>query len=306
VTSWDIEDFKRLEYVTEGDPATGIARRWKVISFPCPPEQWPSLVGDPQFSVYDFLEKDPAQAYRDLVTDTIRNRAGEIITIQTRERLSVWQAEAFNRGNEYDESNHTEINTIQRVGERDTVINGELMTYGLYEARIKSLNPAVPLYIAVTAFDYGYYQRDFDPLESSQSSNSKYARFIYTPDIVVDSGLRVSVYPNPYKTIYTSASGERTTYYREGYEGRGIYEFADQDRRIHFINLPDTATIRIWSLDGDLIREIHHPDPFLTTYPSAVGWDLISRNVQAVTSGIYIWRVDSELGSQVGKLVIIK
>jgi hypothetical protein len=37
-----------------------------------------------------------------------------------------------------------------------------------------------------------------------------------------------------------------------------------------------------------------------------VGWDLISRNVQAVTSGIYIWRVDSELGTQTGKLVIIK
>jgi hypothetical protein len=37
-----------------------------------------------------------------------------------------------------------------------------------------------------------------------------------------------------------------------------------------------------------------------------LGWDLVTRNTQAVTSGIYIWRVDSRLGSQVGKLVIIK
>ncbi|MEW5701925.1 MAG: hypothetical protein AB1792_06830 [Candidatus Zixiibacteriota bacterium] len=59
-------------------------------------------------------------------------------------------------------------------------------------------------------------------------------------------------------------------------------------------------------MDGDLIRKILHPDPFLTTYPSIVGWDLISRNTQAVVSGIYIWRVDSRLGRQIGKLVIIK
>ncbi len=80
----------------------------------------------------------------------------------------------------------------------------------------------------------------------------------------------------------------------------------EQERRVWFANLPDTATIRIYSLDGDLIREIEHPDKHLTRYSSVVGWDLISRNTQAITSGIYIWRVDSRLGSQVGKIVIIK
>jgi hypothetical protein len=64
--------------------------------------------------------------------------------------------------------------------------------------------------------------------------------------------------------------------------------------------------VEIYSLDGDLIRRINHPDPFLTRYNSAVGWDLVSRNTQAVVSGIYIWRVTSRLGEQVGKLVIIK
>ncbi|GAB4323949.1 MAG: hypothetical protein Kow0074_16470 [Candidatus Zixiibacteriota bacterium] len=39
---------------------------------------------------------------------------------------------------------------------------------------------------------------------------------------------------------------------------------------------------------------------------SSVGWDLVTRNVQAAVSGIYIWKVDSRLGSQTGKLVIIK
>ncbi|MEW5875261.1 MAG: T9SS type A sorting domain-containing protein [Candidatus Zixiibacteriota bacterium] len=306
VTSWDIEDFKRLEYVTEGSPSTGITRRWRVISYPFPPDEWPELLGDPEFNVYDWLTQDPDYAYRDTITDTTYNVAGEIVRIAARERLSIWTAEAFNRGNEYDEAGYREYNVIQRVGERDTVVDGVTMTYGVYEARLENLNPAVPMYVAITAFDYGDYLRDFDPLESSQSANSQYAHFIYTPDIVMDSGLGVSVYPNPYKVVYTAADGERTTYYREGYEGLGIEKFKEQDRRIWFVNLPEKATIRIFSLDGDLIRTINHPDPFLTKYPSAVGWDLVSRNIQAVTSGIYIWRVDSELGTQTGKLVIIK
>jgi len=306
IASWDIEDYKRMEYVSEGTATSGLTRRWKAISYPYAPEEWPVILGDTDFDVRDYLVQDPALAYRDTVTDTTRNVAGEIVKIETRERLSTWTAEAYNRGNEYEEAGYPEINTIQRVGERDTVINGEPFTYGIYEARLTNLNPAVPLYVSITAFDYGDYLREFDPLESSQSNNSEYAHFIYTPDIVKDSGLGVSVYPNPYKVIYDGPSGERTTYYREGYEGRGDYNFQEQDRRIWFVNLPEMATIRIFSLDGDLIRTINHPDPFLTKYPSAVGWDLVSRNIQAVTSGIYIWRVDSELGTQMGKLVIIK
>ncbi|MEW5875292.1 MAG: hypothetical protein AB1752_08945, partial [Candidatus Zixiibacteriota bacterium] len=190
VSSWDIEDYERLEYVEVG-------RTWKTISYPHPPEDWPGLMDDPDFNVYDYLVKDPAYAYRDMVTDTTRNVAGEIIKIETRERLTVWQAEAYNRGNEYEEAGYPEINAIQRVGERDTVVNDEVITYGIYEARLTNLNPAIPLYVSITAFDQGDYLRDFDPLESSQSNNSEYAHFIYTPDIVADSGLRVSVYPNP-------------------------------------------------------------------------------------------------------------
>ena len=83
-------------------------------------------------------------------------------------------------------------------------------------------------------------------------------------------------------------------------------EMTGHDRRIWFINLPNEARIRIYSLDGDLIRELHHPDPYRTTYSPCLGWDLITRNTQTVVSGIYIYRVDSELGAQFGKIVIVK
>jgi hypothetical protein len=119
----------------------------------------------------------------------------------------------------------------------------------------------------------------------------------------------VVVYPNPYKANFVGADGVRTSYAAQGYEGmfgQELSSITDADRRIHFINVPDTATIRIYTLDGDLVRELNHPDPILSSYSSKISWDLVSRNTQAVESGIYIYRVDSHLGAQIGKLVIIK
>jgi hypothetical protein len=299
IASWDKEDYKRLAYDSE-------IRRWLPVSYPHAREEWPAILGDPAFDIADYATPSFEDTYIDTVVDTLRNPQGEIIATQPRERRSYWVPEDYNRVNEYDEAGHWTSNLIQKVGERDTIVDGQPLTYGLYEVTIDKLNPSVPLFVAVTAFDFGDFEHDLRPLESSQTNNSAYAEFIYSSDVVVDSNLRVSVFPNPYKSSYIGTHGTRTTYYLEGYEGRGVLDFAQQDRRIHFINLPDTAVIRIYSLDGDLIRSIHHPDPYLTTYSSSVGWDLISRNTQAVVSGIYIWKVDSKLGSQTGKLVIIK
>ena len=150
------------------------------------------------------------------------------------------------------------------------------------------------------------YTRNVTSLESSPHANSRYCHLLYSSDVVIDSGLQVSVYPNPYKLRFKDAYGNWTSYEAQGYERTGKGEEEERNRRIWFINLPDTAEINIYTLDGDLVRKILHPDPHLTTYPSIVGWDLISRNQQAVVSGIYIWRVDSRLGRQIGKLVIIK
>ncbi len=77
-------------------------------------------------------------------------------------------------------------------------------------------------------------------------------------------------------------------------------------RRIHFVNLPPKATIKIFSLDGDLIRELHHPESRFSDTPSHTAWDLITRNTQAITSGIYLYSIESDWGNQVGKIVIIK
>jgi len=299
LANWDVFDFKRMSYDPDED-------KWLQSSHPLTPEGWRRALGDPSFDPESYSLPDFSTAFQDTVLDTIRNRYGRIIRITRRIRYSYWKAEGGNRGNSYTEAGYPATNMIQRVAKRDTIIGQDTLCYGIYETTIENLNPAVPLYFSVTTLDFGDYEIGLEPLESLPSNNALYGEPIYSSDVVVDSGLRVSVFPNPYKVIYDGAGGGRTTYYLEGYEGRGIRQFEEQDRRIHFVNLPDTAKISIYSLDGDLIRTINHPDPFLTTYSSSVGWDLVSRNVQAVTSGIYIWRVESRLGVQYGKLVIIK
>jgi len=115
---------------------------------------------------------------------------------------------------------------------------------------------------------------------------------------VARRGLNVVVYPNPYRADAN---------YREiGFEGRGQETLSEERiRAIHFANLPAQCKIRIFSLDGDLVREIdHNREP---GDPRAMHdqWDLITRNTQAVVSGIYYYSVESTQGNQVGKLVII-
>jgi hypothetical protein len=118
--------------------------------------------------------------------------------------------------------------------------------------------------------------------------------------MVAEQGLDVFVYPNPYRLD--------SDYRGAGYEARGNLDRPeDRTRAIHFANLPPKCTIRIYSLDGDLVREIDHdvsPSDPLANHET---WDLITRNTQLVVSGLYYWTVEPDDGGevQIGKLVVI-
>jgi hypothetical protein len=112
--------------------------------------------------------------------------------------------------------------------------------------------------------------------------------------------LKVFVYPNPYRID--------AGYLALGFEGRNLEMTLPPDkmRLIHFANLPDTCTIRIHTLDGDLVREIVHKMDPSDPNASHETWDLITRNTQLVVSGLYYWTVEAADGeTQIGKLVII-
>ena len=182
--------------------------------------------------------------------------------------------------------------------------------YFEYEYILRNLLPSKLYYVAVTAFDYGSPASGLSSLETSPTRNfvAEYAQI--SNSVVEDSGLNVTVYPNPYRADanYVGLGFEGRNYVDSIFGGKIIQQegmLDDRIRSIHFINLPHKCTIRIYSIDGDLIRQIEHDYPKDSPRSMHERWDMISRNTQAVVSGIYYYSIESEFGSQIGKIVII-
>jgi len=162
-----------------------------------------------------------------------------------------------------------------------------------YTFSIDGLSESVGLYFAVTAYDYGNPITNLSPLESSPTINSQYVYPIARGEDIS----KVTVYPNPYRID--------EDYMSQGYEDPDRSGFTQFDRRIWFSGMSGKCTIRIFTLDGDLVRQIDF-DPSVNR-SGVVFWDLISRNTQAVVSGIYLYSIDGENGSHdIGKIAIIK
>lgn len=183
----------------------------------------------------------------------------------------------------------------------DSVSTDELtedgyLKYFEYEYTIDDLLPSIPYYVNVTAFDFGSPVVGLPSLESSILNGAQLAYPLDTYDET--EGLNVSVYPNPYRID--------ADYPSEGYENRDNSEATDRARRIHFTNLPNVCTIKIFSLDGDLVTQIDHNFPNGSPEAMHEEWNMITRNTQAIVTGIYYFVVESETDTQIGKLVIIK
>ena len=104
-----------------------------------------------------------------------------------------------------------------------------------------------------------------------------------------------------------------TTDYRDQWELGGWetdpQSWTEFDRRMAFTNLPGRCTLRIFTIAGDLVQTLAF-EPEEGSDDTTAFWDLISRNGQAVVSGIYIFAVEPAPGvsgdTQVGKFVILK
>ena len=101
----------------------------------------------------------------------------------------------------------------------------------------------------------------------------------------------IKVVPNPYlanalweaKNPYTSGRGPRS---------------------IHFTHLPNKCTIRIFTVDGELVKEINHESSLID---GADEWDLLTKDRLSASYGVYIYYVDAPgIGTKVGKFAIIK
>ena len=63
------------------------------------------------------------------------------------------------------------------------------------------------------------------------------------------------------------------------------------------------CVIRIYTVAGDLVAKLDHDG---SNGNGEAEWNLISRNGQDVESGIYLFTVDSSLGHQVGRFVVVR
>ncbi len=171
--------------------------------------------------------------------------------------------------------------------------------YYEYEYDINNLLSSVPIYVSVTAFDYGSPSVNLPSLETNPTLNSIQELPFPSAQAAQQQGLPVIVYPNPYR-----ADGN---YRAEGFEGRGMEDFPlERTRRVNFINLPLVCTISIYSLDGDLIRQVIHDRADGGPLATHDAWDVVSRNLLPVVSGIYYWVVETPDGAtQMGKVVLI-
>lgn len=184
------------------------------------------------------------------------------------------------------------------------VIDGDTLHY---RHRITGLRDGFKHFAAVTSFDTGDQQ--VPPFESGITQNKAEAIPGLAPGERPDVG--VVVFPNPYNVDAQWDVGSLA-----------------RDHYLWFANLPRRCRISIFTLSGDLVyetdfdgdtydgsnargvysptQELDIPAPSLSG--GTFGWDLISRQGQAVASGLYIFSVrDSESGNvQRGKFLVIK
>ena len=179
----------------------------------------------------------------------------------------------------------------------DELTEDGYLKYFEYEYIIENILPTVPYYVNVTAFDFGSPKSGLPSLETPVYNGAQIAFPLPSFEEVENENLDVYTYPNPYRID--------GGYIEHGFENRDRISAAERAMRINFANLPRVCKITIYSLDGDLIREIDHNYPEGGPTSTHDTWDLITRNTQLVTSGLYYWIVESEDRFQMGKLVII-
>jgi hypothetical protein len=100
----------------------------------------------------------------------------------------------------------------------------------------------------------------------------------------------IKVVPNPYIATNDLEPRNNLT------SGRG-------ERVIQFIHLPQRCKIRIFNLRGQLVDIIEHNSSF---DDGVATWDLITQDGIDAAFGVYIFHVESDIGTKIGRFALIK
>ena len=83
---------------------------------------------------------------------------------------------------------------------------------------------------------------------------------------------------------------------------RSGFDAGTGDRAVKFVNLPESAIIRIYSLSGVLVDVIEHSDASLS---GSADWDLHNRDGTPVAPGVYFYHIESGGARAVGKFTVV-
>lgn len=85
------------------------------------------------------------------------------------------------------------------------------------------------------------------------------------------------------------------------YAHASLWESDQGENVIQFQNIPDECTVRIYTLAGDLIATLEHNDGSGT-----LEWNLLTDGRRLVSSGMYLYHVESRYGEHLGRFAVIK
>lgn len=188
-----------------------------------------------------------------------------------------------------------ECDTLEALARHDLGFEGGMEFYKYVD---RSVHNGMHYFYSVTAFDhlilggvpirpnyYGDPSGNFtyiNPLSDAQEAEVFEEREVY-------------VVPNP----ATTSSMEPWTLEPNQDDPTGI--------KVEFRNLPKCRnTVRVYTLSGDLVEVLYHDG---SGGHGTLEWDLVSRNGQDVTSGVYLFSVEPDDGNfsrTVGKFVVIR
>jgi hypothetical protein len=154
---------------------------------------------------------------------------------------------------------------------------------GTYSYQDSDVTRGYPYYYAVCAYDA---ETDIESPKSNYKQTIEGTPVAVTPGWAdeTDWTEKVNVVPNPYR-------------------GSAPWEQAYFDK-IAFTHLPAVCDIYIYTLAGDHVATLEHRS--MGGDDGTEYWDLLNRNEQYVTSGLYIYRVETETDHVVGKFAIIQ
>lgn len=285
-----VAEFDRVNYLVprEGQPPRGFGENTGLEDI----AYVPVCLDDPRFAglaeaMQDLVWSDATGRY--VARPPLRDHLG--VPIPGLETLLPWEA--------YPEV----LDTFFAVTARPDTIGVPKSAVGYYRYRDPDVHNGFLYFYSVTATDNvpspdgdGVLGEGIGSLPSGGFALAQPRFAAIAADHPPDTRPEPYVYPNP---ATRESLAQFQAMHPRGDDPTGV--------RVSFVNLPQCrCTINVFTLAGDLVQTIEHDG---AQGNGQAFWNLMSRNGQEVTSGIYLFAVtphDERFADQVGKFVVIR